>query len=101
MQRTTNLHEIVIVNFGFLQRPQERSRGNQLIHRRISKTKPKGSGSDPESQTGRQSEGYGGLCLELRRGGREKIEWNLPQKAISINELKQTVEARSPSGLLT
>jgi len=29
-----------------------------------------GSGSEPESQAGRQTDGYGGWCLELRRGGR-------------------------------
>src|SRR6218665_2198606 len=33
-------------------------------------TKSIGSGQDPESQAGRQSDGYGGRCLELRRGGR-------------------------------
>ena len=60
----------VIVSSIFLQRPQKRSRGNQLIHRRLSKTKSIGSGSDPESQAGRQSDGYGGWCSELRRGGR-------------------------------
>jgi len=31
------------------------SRGNQLIYRRLSKTKSIGSGSDPESQAGRQT----------------------------------------------
>src|SRR6218665_883012 len=41
----------------FLQRSQKRSRGNQLIHRRLSKTKSISSGSDPESQAGRQSHG--------------------------------------------
>ena len=51
---------IVIVNSRFLQRPQKRSRGNQLIHRRLSKTKSIGSVSDPESQAGRQSDDYGG-----------------------------------------
>ena len=61
---------IVIVNSRFLQRPQKRSRGNQRIHRRLSKTKSIGSGSDSESQAGRQSDGYGGWCLELRRRGR-------------------------------
>jgi len=29
-----------------------------------------GSGSDPESQADRQSDGYGGWCLMLSRGGR-------------------------------
>src|SRR6218665_685151 len=61
---------IVIVNSRFLERPQKRSRRNQLIHRRLTKTKSIGSGQDPESQAGRQSDGYGGWCLELRRGGR-------------------------------
>ena len=61
---------IVIVNSRFLERPQKRRRRNQLIHRRLTKTKSIGSGQDPESQAGRQSDGYGGWCLELRRGGR-------------------------------
>ena len=65
---------IVIVNPIFLQPPRKRSRGNQLILRLVSKTKSIGSGSDPESQAGRQagrqSNGYGGWCLELRRWGR-------------------------------
>jgi len=39
--------------FGFLQRPQKRSHGNQLIHRRLSKTKSIGSRSDPKSQASR------------------------------------------------
>src|SRR6218665_794397 len=39
----------------FLQRPQKRSRGNQLIRRRLSNTKSIVSGSDPESQTSRQA----------------------------------------------
>jgi len=64
---------IVIVNLRFLKHPQKRSCGNQLIHRSISKTKLMGSGSDSESQVGRQagrqSDGYGGWCLELRWGG--------------------------------
>jgi len=65
--------KIVIVNSTFLQRPQKRGRGNQLICRRLSKTKSIDSGSDPESEAGRPSDGYGGWCLELRRdGGREK-----------------------------
>src|SRR6218665_3248479 len=62
--------KFVIVNSRFLQRPQKRSRGNQFVHRRLSQTKSIGSWSDPESQTGRQSDGYGEWCLELRRGGR-------------------------------
>ena len=62
---------IVIVNSRFLLLPQKRNRGNQLIHRRLSKTKSIGSGSDPESKAGRQSDVYGArMGLELRRGGR-------------------------------
>src|SRR6218665_665987 len=41
---------IVIVNLGFLQCPQKRSRGNQLIHRRPHKAKSIGSRSTPESR---------------------------------------------------
>src|SRR6218665_1340856 len=65
---------IVIVNSRFLERPQKRNRGNQLIHRHLTKTKLIGSGQNPESQAGRQSDGYGGWCLELRRGGRNMYE---------------------------
>ena len=36
---------IVIVNARFLQRPKKRSRGNQLIHRRLNQIKSIGSGS--------------------------------------------------------
>jgi len=56
-----------IVNSRFLQHPKKQSHHrNQLIHRRLSKTKSIGNGSDPESQAGRQSDGYGGWCLELK-----------------------------------
>jgi len=48
-------------------------RGNPLIHRRLSKTKSIGSGSDPESQAGRWSDSYGGCCLELRLETRRKL----------------------------
>jgi len=51
-------HEIV--NSRFLERPQKRNRGNQLIHRRLTRTKSIGSRQDPESQACRQSDGYGG-----------------------------------------
>src|SRR6218665_2963656 len=44
-----NLIRIIIVISIFLKRPQKRSRGNQLIHRCLFKTKSIGSGSDPES----------------------------------------------------
>src|SRR6218665_3455536 len=46
---------IVIVIFRFLERPQKRSRRNQLIHRRLTKTKLIGSGQDPKNQAGRQA----------------------------------------------
>jgi len=46
----------VIVNSRFLERPQKRNRGNQLIHRRLSKIKSIGSGSAPESQSSRQAD---------------------------------------------
>jgi len=61
---------IVIVNSRFLQRPQKRNRRNQPIHRRLPQTKSIYSGSDPESQVGRQTGGYGEWCLDLRRGGK-------------------------------
>src|SRR6218665_460584 len=38
---------IVIVISRFLERPQKRSHGNQLIHRRLTKTKSIGSGHNP------------------------------------------------------
>src|SRR6218665_3920931 len=61
---------LVIVNSRFIERPQKRSRGNQLIHRRLTKTKLIGSSQDPENQAGRESDGYGGWCFEFRRGRR-------------------------------
>ena len=36
----------------------------------LNQNKIDGRSHDPESQTGRQSDGYDGWCLELRRGGR-------------------------------
>src|SRR5688572_24059298 len=45
---------IVIVNSIFLQRPQKRSRGNQLIHRRLTKTESIGRGSKSR-ESGRQT----------------------------------------------
>ena len=75
-------NRIVIVNSRFLKLPQKRSRRNQLIPRRLTKRKSIGGGQDPESQAGRRSDGYGGWCLELRRGGgmrktmnQDKICW--------------------------
>jgi len=69
---------IVIVNSVFLQRPQKRSRRNQLIHRRLPKTKSTGSKSDPESQASRQSDGYGGFGVETGSavGRRGQMQWN-------------------------
>ena len=54
---------------------QKLSLGNQLIHRRLSKRKSIGSGSDPETvrQAGRQSDGYGGWCLD---------RWFVPREAL-------------------
>src|SRR6218665_3671822 len=66
MMHSRNRNRNLIVNSRFLVRPQKRSRRIQLIR----KIKSIGSGQDPESQAGRQSDGYGGWCLELRRGGR-------------------------------
>jgi len=55
--RDTSLYEIV--NSRFIERLQKRSCRNQLIDRRLTKTKLIGSGQDPESQAGRLSDGYG------------------------------------------
>src|SRR6218665_1070824 len=66
---TEDVEHRKIVNSRFLERPQKRSHRNQLIHRRLAKTKSIGSGQDPESQAGRQSDGSGGWCLEFIRGG--------------------------------
>ena len=53
-----------------ISRAPTKAKSNQLIHRRLTKSKSIGSGQDPESQAGRQSDGYGEWYLELRRGGR-------------------------------
>jgi len=50
--------------------PKKWGRRNHLIHRCLTKTKSIGSGQDPESHAGRQSDSYGGWCMELRWGGR-------------------------------
>ena len=77
---------IVIVKSRFLERPQKRSRRNQLIHRRLTKIKSIGSAQDPESQAGRQSDGYGGWYSESRRGGRheedDKSGYDLPKSSV-------------------
>jgi len=54
--------EIVIINSRCLQRPQRRSRENQFINRRLSKTKLTAAVRSRESSG--QSDGYGGWCLE-------------------------------------
>src|SRR6218665_809625 len=59
----------VIVISIFLQCPPKRSRGNQLIHRRLTRAISIGSGSRSRDSD-RQREGYGGMCMELIRGGR-------------------------------
>jgi len=59
---------IVIVNSRFLHCTHKRSRGNQLIHRRLSKTKSISYAVGQIQrvrQAGRYSDGYGGWCLEL------------------------------------
>jgi len=43
----------VIVNSRFLERPQNRSRGNKLIRRRLTRTESTESGQNPESYLGR------------------------------------------------
>lgn len=61
---------IVIVNSRFPQHPKKRSSRDQLINRRLSRTKSMGGESDPESHPSRESDGCDGWCLEFRRGGR-------------------------------
>jgi len=60
MRNRSVYHRIVIVNSRFLQRPQKRNHWNQFIHRC--------SGSNPESQAGRQSNGYGGWYFGVETG---------------------------------
>jgi len=64
---------IIIVNSKFLMRPQRRIRGNQLIHRCLSKTESIGSGLDPESPADRQTAMVDGVWSwdgrEVRRRG--------------------------------
>jgi len=54
---------IVIVHSRFLQQPQKWSRGNQLIHNRLTKTK---SISGVKIWRVRQADGYGWWCWALR-----------------------------------
>ena len=69
--RTTCNRLIVIVNSGFLERPQKRIRWNQLIHGRLTKTKSIGSGQDQESQAGRQTvRRLWWMVLGVETGGR-------------------------------
>ena len=49
---------IVIVNFRFLERPQKRSRRNQLIHKRLTKTKSIGSAAAVKIQRVRQADSH-------------------------------------------
>src|SRR6218665_364074 len=49
LQSRTDRNRIVIINSRFIECPQKRSRGNQLIHRRLTRTKSIGSGQNPES----------------------------------------------------
>jgi len=59
-----------IIATKFLQCPQKQSDGNQLIHRRLSKTNAIDRGQEPESQAGKQPDDFGKRCLELRRWGK-------------------------------
>ena len=54
-QQPLPCRQIVIVNSWFLERPQKRSRRNQLIHRHLTKTKSIGSGRDPDRESDRQT----------------------------------------------
>ena len=62
---------IVIVDSWFLERPQKRSHRNQLIHRRLFPLNQKKIDRQwsRSRESGRQTDGYGGWCMELRRGG--------------------------------
>ena len=42
----------------YIQRSQKRNCGNQLIHRSLTTAQSIGSGQDPESQSGKQSDGW-------------------------------------------
>jgi len=50
-------------------RPREPAYSQALIQNKLDRQR-----SNPESQAGRQPDGYGGRCLELIRGGREGEE---------------------------
>src|SRR6218665_2523734 len=71
---------IVIVNSRFLECPQKRSRGREPANSQAL-NQNKIDRQDPESQAGRESDGYGRWCLELRRGrryGEEQLEaWTM------------------------
>ena len=62
-----------------MQRPQKRGRGNQLIHRRLSRTKSIGSGSDPKSQGGQTVRRLDGVWRWDREGvrgrGQKPLLW--------------------------
>ena len=59
---------VVIVNLDFYAPTKAKSREPAYLQ---ALTKSISSGLDPESQAGRQPDGYGERCLELRQGGRE------------------------------
>ena len=65
-----------MVNSWFLERSQKRSRRNQLIHRRLTKTKSIGSCQDPERQADSQTamvdgawswDGEGGMGMTMNQ----------------------------------
>jgi len=66
-RKSMTLHYLKVRNRNgrFLQRPQKRGRGNQLIQRRSSKIKSIGM-QRVKIQRVTQADGYGGWCLELR-----------------------------------
>jgi len=83
---------IVIVNSRFLHRPQRRSRGKHLIHRRLPKTKSIGRGSDPESPRNSSrnfSEGniFGWIKFEIDATGTNEVAENKNGTAKSVNIL--------------
>jgi len=68
-----NFIVIVIVNSRFLQCPQKRSRGNQLIYRHLSKTKSIGSKPDPVRQADSQTAIADGVWNRDGEEGRERM----------------------------
>jgi len=79
----SNNHLIVIVNLRFVHRPQKRSCGNQLnrqgikiqiVSQSVSQSGRQAGRQTVRRQAGRQLDGYGGWCLELRQRGRHQLE---------------------------